>query len=67
LKHDADLSWRTARPEHYEADHEEIAEFQETFKKALTTDRGRLDDRHRRSTPQAGRDNPPQRLVSDWV
>lgn len=28
------LSWRTARPEHYEADPEEVAEFQETFKKS---------------------------------
>ena len=30
----AGLSWRTARPEHYEADPEEIADFQETFKKS---------------------------------
>jgi len=30
LMDDAGLSWRTARPEHSEADPEEIAEFQET-------------------------------------
>jgi transposase len=34
LMDDAGLSWRTARPEHYEADPEEVAEFQETFKKS---------------------------------
>lgn len=34
LMDDAGLSWRTARPEHYEADPEEIAEFQETYKKS---------------------------------
>jgi transposase len=34
LMDDAGLSWRTARPEHYEADPEEIAEFQQTFKKS---------------------------------
>lgn len=34
LMHDAGLSWRTARPEHFEADPEEIAEFQETYKKS---------------------------------
>jgi len=34
LMDDAGLSWRTARPEHYEADPEDVAEFQETFKKS---------------------------------
>lgn len=34
LMDDAGLSWRTARPKHYEADPEEVAEFQETFKKS---------------------------------
>lgn len=34
LMDDAGLSWRTARPKHYEADSEEIAEFQDTFKKS---------------------------------
>lgn len=34
LMDEVGLSWRTARPEHYEADPEEIAEFQETFKKS---------------------------------
>ena len=36
LMDDAGLSWRTARPEHYEVDPEEVAEFQETFKKSDT-------------------------------
>lgn len=34
LMDDAGLSWRTARPEHYEADPEDIAEFQDTYKKS---------------------------------
>lgn len=34
LMHNAGLSWRKARPEHYEADPEEIAEFQDTYKKS---------------------------------
>lgn len=34
LMDDIGLSWRTARPKHYEADPEEVAEFQETFKKS---------------------------------
>lgn len=34
LMHEAGLSWRTARPEHYDADPEETAEFQDTFKKS---------------------------------
>ncbi|AKH96617.1 IS630 family transposase [Halanaeroarchaeum sulfurireducens] len=34
LMDDAGLSWRTARPEHYEANPEDVAEFQETFKKS---------------------------------
>jgi transposase len=34
LMDEAGLSWRTARPKHYEADPEEVAEFQETFKKS---------------------------------
>lgn len=34
LMDEAGLSWRTARPEHYEADPEEIAEFQDTYKKS---------------------------------
>jgi len=33
LMDDAGLSWRTARLEHYKADTEEVAEFQETYKK----------------------------------
>lgn len=34
LMDDADLSWRTARPKHYEADPEEVAEFQETSERS---------------------------------
>ena len=34
LMDDAGLSWRTARPEHHELDPEDVAEFQETFKKS---------------------------------
>lgn len=34
LMKEAGLSWRTARPEHYEVDPEEVAEFKETFKKS---------------------------------
>jgi transposase len=33
LMHEAGLSWRTARPRHYEADPEAEAEFQETVQK----------------------------------
>lgn len=33
LLHEAGLSWRTARPRHYEADSEAEAEFQETVEK----------------------------------
>lgn len=33
LMHEAGLSWRTARPTHYDADPEQAAEFQETVKK----------------------------------
>jgi transposase len=33
LLHEAGLSWRTARPRHYEADSEAEAEFQETLEK----------------------------------
>lgn len=33
LMHEAGLSWRTARPTHYEGDPEQAAEFQETVKK----------------------------------
>ena len=33
LMREAGLTWRTARPEHYQADPEEAAEFQETVKK----------------------------------
>jgi transposase len=32
------LSWRTARPEHYDVDPDEVAEFQETFKKSTRAD-----------------------------
>ncbi len=34
LMDDLGLSWRTARPEHYEIDPEEVAEFQATYKKS---------------------------------
>lgn len=34
LMDDAGLSWRTARPKHYDADPDEIAEFQDTYKKS---------------------------------
>lgn len=34
LMDDLGLSWRTARPEHYELDPEEVAEFQDTYKKS---------------------------------
>lgn len=34
LMDEVGLSWRTARPEHYEVDPEDVAEFQETFKKS---------------------------------
>ena len=34
LMNDLGLSWRTARPEHYKADPEAIAEFQDTYKKS---------------------------------
>lgn len=37
LMHEAGLSWRTARPRHYEADPEEEAEFQETVQKKHLT------------------------------
>lgn len=37
LMHEAGLSWRTARPRHYEADPEKEAEFQETVKKTDST------------------------------
>lgn len=34
LMDDLGLSWRTARPKHYELDPEEVAEFQDTYKKS---------------------------------
>lgn len=38
LLHEAGLSWRTARPRHYQADPEQEAEFRETFKKTAGAD-----------------------------
>lgn len=38
----AGLSWRTARPRHYEADPEKEAEFQETVEKNETTSTNRI-------------------------
>jgi len=38
LMHEARLSWRTARPTHYEADPEQATEFQETVKKRTRVD-----------------------------
>jgi len=35
LMREAGLTWRTARPEHYEGDPEQAAEFQETVKKGV--------------------------------
>lgn len=37
LMREASLTWRTARPEHYEGDPEAAAEFQETVKKTDST------------------------------
>jgi transposase len=37
LMREASLTWRTARPEHYEGDPEEAAEFQDTVKKTDST------------------------------
>lgn len=34
LMEEAGLSWRTARPKHYDVDPQEVAEFQETYKKS---------------------------------
>jgi transposase len=42
LLDEAELSWRTARPRHHEADSEKEAEFQETVEKNETTSTNRI-------------------------
>lgn len=45
LMTEAGLSWRTARPRHYDADPEKEAEYRDTVEKKSRTDGGRLDVR----------------------
>lgn len=67
LLHEAGLSWRTARPRHYEADSETEAEFQETVQKSAGTDRERLDVSGGRSIYETRPDRPTAGLAPDWI